>query len=208
MAAKRIAVLASGGGTNLQALLDAQEAGYFDGEIVLVFSNVKNAFALERARTKGIPAIWLSRKNFDSDEAFDRELVSILDENRIDLVVLAGYLRILTPELLRKYRFRVINIHPALLPAFGGKGFYGLRVHQAVRASGERQTGATVHFVDEGIDSGLILLQQAIAIDPTWTAEEIQSEVLKIEHKLLPKAVRAICADKVEIIDNKVRLWE
>lgn len=208
MAAKRIAVLASGGGTNLQALLDAQEAGYFDGEIVLVFSNINNAFALERARTKGIPAIWLSRKNFDSDEAFDRELVSILDENRIDLVVLAGYLRILTSELLRKYRFRVINIHPALLPAFGGKGFYGLRVHQAVRTSGERQTGATVHFVDEGIDSGLILLQQAIAIDPTWTAEEIQSEVLKIEHKLLPKAVRAICADKVEIIDNKVRLWE
>lgn len=208
MAAKRIAVLASGGGTNLQALLDAQEACYFDGEIVLVFSNVKNAFALERARTKGIPTICLSRKNFDSDEAFDRELVGILDENRIDLVVLAGYLRILTSELMRKYRFRVINIHPALLPAFGGKGFYGLRVHQAVRASGERQTGATVHFVDEGIDSGLILLQQAIAIDPTWTAEEIQSEVLKIEHKLLPKAVRAICADKVEIIDNKVRLWE
>jgi len=208
VAAKRIAVLASGGGTNLQALLDAQEAGYFDGEIVLVFSNIKNAFALERARTKGIPAIWLSRKNFDSDEAFDSELVGILDENRIDLVVLAGYLRILTSELLRKYRFRVINIHPALLPAFGGKGFYGLRVHQAVRTSGERQTGATVHFVDEGIDSGLILLQQAIAIDPTWTAEEIQSEVLKIEHKLLPKAVRAICADKVEIIDNKVRLWE
>ena len=189
MAAKRIAVLASGGGTNLQALLDAQEAGYFDGEIVLVFSNVKNAFALERARTKGIPAFCLSRKNFDSDEAFDRELVSILDENRIDLVVLAGYLRILTSELLRKYRFRVINIHPALLPAFGGKGFYGLRVHQAVRTSGERQTGATVHFVDEGVDTGGIILQEEVTVRPGDSPEMLAMRVLNVEHEILPKAI-------------------
>jgi len=200
----RIAVLASGGGTNLQALIDKQHEGYFNGTIELVVSNIKAAYALERARQNGICAVSISKKDFTSSEAFDEQLLGLLAEHRIDLIVLAGYLRILTPVLTSAYKNRIINIHPALLPAFGGDGYYGMRVHEAVYAAGVKVSGATVHFVDEGVDSGLIILQHAIPLEDSWQPAEIQAAVLKVEHELLPLAVKLYCDGKLQIKENRV----
>ncbi|HMN13541.1 MAG TPA: phosphoribosylglycinamide formyltransferase, partial [Bellilinea sp.] len=166
--------------------------------------NIKAAYALERARQNGIEAISLSKKDYDSSEAFDEKLIAILAEHRSDLIVLAGYLRILTPKLIAAYKNRILNIHPSLLPAFGGDGFYGMRVHEAVYAAGVKVSGATVHFVDEGIDSGLIVLQKAIPLGEHWLPEEIQAAVLKVEHELLPEAVKLFCERSIEIKGNRV----
>lgn len=199
-----IAVLASGNGSNLQALIDAQTLGIFMGKIVLVFSNRKKAYALERARQAGIEALHLSIKDFNSAEAFDEALVAILKARQIDLIVEAGYLRILTHKVIEAYAQRIINIHPSLLPAFGGDGFYGIHVHQAVFDSGARVSGATVHFVTETVDGGPIILQQAIPLEQDWQPEDIQAAVLKLEHPLLVEAVRLFCDNNLEIIDNRV----
>ena len=202
----RIAVLASGNGSNLQALIDAQAQGGFKGEIVLVFSNRKKAFALERARQAGIEALSLSIKDFESAEAFDEALVSLLKARDIDLIVEAGYLRILTRKVFDAYAQRIINIHPSLLPAFGGDGFYGMHVHQAVFDSGAKVSGATVHFVTETVDGGPIILQHAIPLDQTWQPEDIQAAVLKLEHPLLVKAVKLYCDNRLDIIENRVTI--
>lgn len=199
----KIAVLVSGSGTNLQTLIDAQANHALKGEIVLVISNRKSAFALERAKNTGIKALHLSRKSFESDQAFDSFLLKTLQNHAIELIVLAGYLRILSPELTRAYPNRIINIHPSLLPDFGGEGFYGMHVHQAVHASGARKSGATVHFVNEGIDTGPIILQKEIPLEPNWTPEDIQAAVLKIEHQLLPKAVSLICEQIIQSTKNQ-----
>lgn len=199
-----IAVLASGNGSNLQALIDAQTLGIFKGKIVLVFSNRKKAYALERARQAGIEALHLSIKGFNSAEAFDEALVAILKARQIDLIVEAGYLRILTHKVIDAYAQRIINIHPSLLPAFGGDGFYGIHVHQAVFDSGAKVSGATVHFVTETVDGGPIILQQAIPLEQDWQPEDIQAAVLKLEHPLLVEAVRLFCDNNLEIIDNRV----
>ena len=200
----RIAVLASGNGSNLQALIDAQAQGGFNGEIVVVFSNRQKAYALERARKAGIEALSLSIKNYESAEAFDEALVSILKERDIDLIVEAGYLRILTHKVFDAYAQQIINIHPSLLPAFGGDGFYGMHVHQAVFDSGAKVSGATVHFVTETVDGGPIILQKAIPLEQDWQPEDIQAAVLQLEHPLLVEAVKLYCDNKLEIIENRV----
>ena len=190
----RIAVLVSGGGTNLQALLDAQRAGKLPhGEIALVLSSKDGVYALERARNAGVATRVLPRKEFASQEDFDGELVHILRENRIDMVILAGFMTILGAKVIRAYPDRILNVHPALLPAFGGKGFYGLRVHEAVLTAGETVTGATVHLVNEVPDGGRILLQKQVAVCPGDTPEILQKRVMEqAEWLLLPQAAEML----------------
>lgn len=207
MEPKRIAVFVSGSGSNLQSLIDVQEDND-KGNIVLVFSNIGSCYGLERARKSNIETRSLRKKDFDSDEAFDDRLIEILEEFKIDLIVLAGYLRIISKNLVEKYRNRIINIHPSLLPAFGGIGCYGIHVHEKVLERGCKVTGATVHFVDENADTGPIILQEALDLDQAWTAVELQKAVLKIEHKILPKAVKLFCEDRLNIINNRVIIKE
>ena len=190
---KRIAVLCSGGGTNLQALIDAVEAGSIDGEIVLVLANASKAFALERARRHGIPAEFISKKQAGSDEAFNDVILQRLRAANADLVVLAGYLPIVGRQIVRAFEHRIINIHPSLIPSFCGVGFYGLKVHEAALKRGVKITGATVHYVDEGMDSGPILLQKAVEVLPGDTPELLQRRVMEqAEWIILPKAIDMI----------------
>lgn len=177
----KIAVLVSGGGTNLQSLIDASLEGYFNSEITLVLSNKSDAYGLERASKAKIPNFVI--KN-------DDEILDFLEKYSIDLVVLAGYLKILGKDFLEKYKNKIINIHPSLLPKFGGKGMYGLNVHKSVYHAGEKESGATVHYVTEEVDGGQIILQKAIDISSCKSPEEIQENILKIEHEILKEAVK------------------
>ena len=186
MSGLRIAVLVSGGGTNLQSLIDATREGVLKSTIVCVVSNKESAYGLERARKSGIPAFFINPK----EEGYDEKLLNLLKKQEVDLIVLAGYLKIVDAQLVEAYPDRIINIHPSLLPKFGGKGFYGIHVHEAVLEAGERYTGATVHIVDKEIDSGRILVQKRLEIDPEDTPETLQKRVLEqIEHKILVEAV-------------------
>ena len=188
----RIGVLVSGGGTNLQALMDACMEGEINGQVVLVISNRDDAYALERAADSGIRGQLVSPRDYKG-ENYDRELIRLFREEKVQLVVLAGYLRVLSPLFIDEYRDRIINIHPSLIPAFCGKGFYGERVHRAVLESGVKQTGATVHLVDEGTDTGPILLQETVSVLEDDTVESLQKRVLKVEHRILVKAVGEMC---------------
>lgn len=192
MSPKRIAVLVSGGGTNLQAVIDACESGDINGEVVLVVSNKEDAFGLERARKKGIRAEFVDPKKFIG-ESFDSEVLGIMEDEKVQLVVLAGYLRVLYPVFIERYRNRIVNIHPSLIPEFCGKGFYGEKVHRAVIQAGKKESGATVHIVDEGTDTGPILLQESVPVFPDDTAESLQKRVLEVEHRLLVKAISELC---------------
>lgn len=207
MQPKRIAVFVSGSGTNLQSLID-ELSNYEYGKIELVFSNRKNAYALERAKKSGIKEVFLQKKDFTNDIEFDEALRQILEDNKIDLIVLAGYLRIITKALVDEYEHRIINIHPSLLPSFGGKGAYGIHVHEQVINKGCKVSGATVHFVDTGADTGPIIFQESLEVKQDWNAENLQEEVLKIEHRLLPKAVKYFCEDKLKVIDTRVFIKE
>ena len=201
----RIAVLVSGGGTNLQALIDAQQAGEIpDGEIALVVSNKTGAYALERAAKAGIPAVTVTKKaSGGTQEGFEQALLAILKENRIDLVILAGFLAILSADFTRAYNDRIINVHPSLIPSFCGKGFYGLKVHEAALEYGVKVTGATVHLVNEIPDGGRILLQKAVDILPDDTAETLQKRVMEqAEWKLLPKAAQLVAHQLLEEKNN------
>ena len=191
---KKIAVLVSGGGTNLQALIDAQNSGIIkSGKIVAVVSNKPGVFALERAEKAGIETAVISRKELGVD--FDRTLTEFMKARNIDLIVLAGFLAILGGELLREYENRIINIHPSLIPSFCGDGFYGLRVHQAALDYGVKVTGATVHYVNEVVDGGKIIMQKAVYIDPDDTAETLQRRVMEeAEWVILPQSVEQVCA--------------
>ena len=197
----RIAVLVSGGGTNLQALIDAQRRGEIpDGEIAAVISSSPDAFALERAKKAGIPGYVIDRKAFASNQAMTVALTQQLKELDIGLVVLAGFLYILTPELIDAYPNAILNVHPALIPSFCGEGFYGLHVHEAALAYGVKVTGATVHFVSEDCDGGPIVLQQAVPIEEGDTAEILQRRVMEqAEWKILPRAVALFCAQKLRV---------
>ncbi len=190
----RIAVLVSGGGTNLQALLDAQDAGVLkSGKIVRVISNNETAFALERARRHNIQTAALTRAQYPAQEDFERALCALLDEAGIELIILAGFMRILSADFVKKYPRRIINIHPALLPSFGGKGFYGLHVHEAALAYGVKVTGATVHYVNEIPDGGEIILQKAVQVHTGDTPEKLQRRVMEqAEWKLLPRAAELV----------------
>lgn len=192
----RIAVLISGGGTNLQSLIDSIQNGYINGEIALVVSNRKKAFGLERARNANIKA----------EHIKDEELlIKRLEEEKIDLIVLAGYLAIVSENLIRRYENRIINIHPSLIPSFCGPGYYGLNVHNEVYRRGVKVSGATVHFVSAVVDGGPIILQEAIDISNAKSPEEIQQMVLvNVEHKILPLAVKLYCENKLEVIDERV----
>lgn len=193
----RIAVLVSGGGTNLQAILDAQEKGILThGKVELVISNKAGAYALTRAEKAGVPAVTLLRKELGGQEAFERALVQELEKNRIQLIILAGFLSILSESFTQKYERRILNVHPSLIPSFCGQGYYGLKVHEAALARGVKVTGATVHFVNEIPDGGEILLQQAVSVEPGDTPETLQQRVMReAEWKLLPAAAEMVSAE-------------
>lgn len=194
-----IAVLISGGGTNLQAILDAEKAGALhSGSVKLVISNRKRAYGLERAKNAGVKAVAVTRKDCGSQEAFEAELIRLLDEAKTDLIVLAGWLAILSENFTRHYEKRIINIHPALIPSFCGEGFYGLKVHEAALAKGVKVSGATVHYVNEIPDGGEIIAQKAVRVYPGDTPEKLQLRIMKqAEWKLLPKAAEQICSEIV-----------
>ena len=193
----RICVFVSGGGTNLQALIDAQKSGIIkNGEIVLVLSSNREAYALERAKKAGINGVSVVKKEFASQLDFENKVIEILEENKIDLIVLAGFMTILTDHFTSKYPKRIINVHPALIPSFCGKGFYGLHVHEAALSYGVKVTGATVHFVNEIPDGGEIILQKAVNIKKGDTPEVLQRRVMEqAEWKILPKAVELVSKD-------------
>ena len=194
---KRIAVLVSGGGTNLQALLDAEAAGAIPhGEIALVISNKEGAYALERARLAGVPGAVITKKECGSQEAFEAALQAVLERNGTDLIILAGFLAILSEKFTAKWPKRIINVHPSLIPSFCGEGFYGLKVHEAALAYGVKVTGATVHFVNEIPDGGEIIAQKAVAIEEGDTPEILQRRVMEqAEWILLPQAAEKVCAE-------------
>jgi len=201
----RIAVLVSGGGTNLQALIDAQMRGEIpDGEIALVVSNKTGAYAVERAAKAGIPAVTVTKKaSGGTQEGFEQAMLSVLKEHHIDLIILAGFLAILSADFTRAYNDRIINVHPSLIPSFCGKGFYGLKVHEAALEYGVKVTGATVHLVNEIPDGGRILLQKAVEILPDDTAETLQKRVMEqAEWKLLPKAAQLVAHQLLEEKNN------
>ena len=193
---KRIAVLVSGGGTNLQALIDAENAGKIPhGEISLVISNNPNAYALERARVNGIPGAVISKKECGSQAAFEAQIQAVLERNGTDLIILAGFMCILSESFTSKWPKRILNVHPSLIPSFCGEGFYGLRVHQAALDYGVKVTGATVHFVNEIPDGGEIIAQKAVYIEEGDTPEILQKRVMEqAEWVLLPQAAEKVCA--------------
>ncbi len=210
MSSKRIAVLVSGGGTNLQALIDAQRAGKLQGgEIVAVLSSKSGAYALERAARAGIPSYVVARRDFPSNQAMTLALVERLQALDIDLVVLAGFLHILTAEMVAAYPNAILNVHPALIPSFCGKGAYGLHVHEQALAYGVKVTGATVHFVNEEPDGGPIVLQKAVSIREGDTPELLQRRVMEeAEWIILPQAVSLFCQDRLSVEGRIVHIKE
>lgn len=201
----KLTVLVSGGGTNLQAVIDAIDEGRIrDTRIVRVISSKDNVKALERAEKAGIETKVVSKKSFSSPDDFNRALIEAIDEPGTDLVVLAGFLTVLPPDLVRKYENRIINIHPSLIPSFCGVGFYGLKVHEEVLKRGVKVTGATVHFVDEGCDSGPIILQKAVMVQDKDTPEVLQKRVMEeAEWKILPEAIDLIAQDLIRV-ENRI----
>ncbi|MCR4673471.1 MAG: phosphoribosylglycinamide formyltransferase [Lachnospiraceae bacterium] len=200
----RIAVMVSGGGTNLQAIIDAIDSGVItDTEIAVVISNNKDAYALERAKKAGIKAVCVSRKEIPDRAEYNKALLRAVDEAEVDLVVLAGFLVVIPEEMIQKYRNKIINIHPSLIPSFCGTGYYGLKVHEGALARGVKVSGATVHFVDEGTDTGPIILQKAVEIKDDDTPEVLQRRIMEqAEWKLLPEAINLLAHDKITVVDG------
>lgn len=194
-----IGVLISGGGTNLQAIIDETKSGGINGTVKLVISNKEDAYGLERARLSGIKAI------YETDED---KIIGLLKENNIDLIVLAGYLKIITPKFVDEFRNKIINIHPSLIPSFCGKGYYGEKVHQGVIDYGAKVTGATVHFVDEGADTGAIIMQEAVNVEQDDDAKSLAKRVLEVEHRILKESIRLFCENKLSIQGRRVFINE
>lgn len=198
----RIAVVASTRGTDLQAIIDEIKAGKMPGiELTLVASNKKNSYALQRAREQGFKTVFVDPKNpkGKTREQFDEELIKILNTEKINLIILAGYMRILTPQFVRHFKSRatgIINVHPALLPKFGGRDYFGMNVHESVLKSGEKETGMTIHYVDENVDTGKIILQKKVPIEPNDTPETLKKKVQALEKKWYPKVIRQLCDKK------------
>ena len=203
-----VVVLVSGGGTNLQAIIDAVDSGVITNtKIAGVISNNKNAYALERAEKHGIPNQCISPKDYESREIFNQEFMKAVDALQPDLIVLAGFLVVIPAEMIAKYRNRMINIHPSLIPAFCGTGFYGLKVHEAALERGVKVVGATVHFVDEGTDTGPIILQKAVEVEQGDTPEVLQRRVMEqAEWKILPRAIDLIANGKVKVEGHHVTI--
>lgn len=201
----KIAVFVSGGGTNFEALINAQENGKIPhGEIVLMVSSSRTAYALKRAENHGIKSVVCSKKELGSQEKFEEEILKNLEENDIQLIVLAGFMSILSKEFTKKYENRIINIHPSLIPSFCGEGFYGLHVHEAVLKKGVKVTGATVHIVNEIPDGGPIIMQRAVYVEENDTPEILQKRVMEqAEWKILPESVELMCSGKVKIENGR-----
>ena len=206
----KIAVLVSGGGTNLQAIMDAIDNGTITNtEIAVVISNNKNAYALERAKNHGVEAICISPKDYENRADFNEDFLNRLNSYNVDLVVLAGFLVVLPEKMIETYRNRIINIHPSLIPSFCGTGFYGLKVHEGALARGVKVTGATVHFVDEGTDTGPIMLQKAVEVCQGDTPEVLQRRVMEqAEWVILPQAIDLIANGRVSVVDGHVLIAE
>ena len=194
-----IGVLISGGGTNLQAIIDETKSGGINGTVKLVISNKEDAYGLERARLSGIKAI------YETDED---KIIGLLKESNIDLIVLAGYLKIITPKFVDEFRNKIINIHPSLIPSFCGKGYYGEKVHQGVIDYGAKVTGATVHFVDEGADTGAIIMQETVNVEQDDDAKSLAKRVLEVEHRILKESIRLFCENKLSIQGRRVFINE
>lgn len=207
---KNIVVLVSGGGTNLQALIDAQNRGEIpNGKITCVISSNPSAYALERAKQNAVETAVIRRKDYSEFDEYDTALTDFLLQKQADLIVLAGFMTILGAKLIKTFENRIINIHPALIPSFCGQGYYGLHVHEAVLERGVKLTGATAHFVNEVCDGGPIILQEAVAVQDGDTPEILQKRVMEqAEWKILPKAVALFCADKIKITGNKTSIKE
>ena len=205
---KQIAVFVSGGGTNLQALIDAEARGEIkNGKITLVLASNENAYALKRAENAGIETVVVNKKNYPSKAEYDAAVLEALEGKNIDLIVLAGFLTILGEDLVKQYRNRIINIHPSLIPMFCGDGFYGKRVHTAVLESGVKVTGATAHFVNEITDGGAIILQKAVPVEQGDNEDILQYRVMRqSEGEILPKAVSLFCEDRIKINGNKTEI--
>ena len=202
-----IAVLVSGGGTNLQALIDAQRSGILkSGRIVLTISNRSDAYALNRARDAGIDTRVITKKDCGSAAEFERRIAEALDEYGIDLIVLAGFMSILSADFTRRFERRIINVHPSLIPSFCGKGMYGHHVHEAALEYGVKVSGATVHFVSEDIDAGPIVFQGSVPVEEGDTPDTLAARILPVEHTLLPEAVRLFCQDRIVIDGRRVKI--
>lgn len=206
----KMAVLVSGGGTNLQAIMDAIDQGTItNAEISVVISNNAGAYALERAKAKGIDAVCISPKSYETRDAFNEALLEKIQSYKVDLVVLAGCLVVIPKIMVDAYPNKIINIHPALIPSFCGTGYYGLKVHEAVLARGAKVTGATVHFVDDGTDTGPIILQKAVEVRQGDTPKELQLRVMQeAEWVIMPKAIDLIANGKVSVVDGLVQIKE
>lgn len=202
----RLGVLVSGRGTNLEAIADACESDQIPAQVVIVISNRPDAHALHRARRRSIPTRVIDHHDFPDRESFDRAVAKELKRNRVDLVCLAGFMRILSPYFVAQFRNRILNIHPALLPAF--KGLYGERVHEAVLSSGAKFSGCTVHFVTDDIDGGPTILQALVEVSPDDTPETLAQRVLKEEHRIYPEAIRLFAQGRLKIEGNRVRIVE
>lgn len=192
---KNIGVLVSGGGTNLQSVIDNIESGKINGQIKVVISNKESAYGLERARKHGIKAIYLNG---------EKEIIEELKNNDVDLVVLAGFLKILSHDFTRAFENKIINIHPSLIPSFCGKGYYGLKVHEAAVEYGVKVSGATVHFVDENTDTGAIIMQKTVEVLPDDSAQDLQKRVLCVEHEILSQVIAKFCEDKIKLVGRRV----
>jgi phosphoribosylglycinamide formyltransferase-1 len=199
-----IAVFASGRGSNLMAILNAIKEGKLNAKISLVISNNSNAGALEIAKANGIDALHISRKQFSSDEEYVQKILNELKSRNVELIVLAGYMKKIPSEIIKEYPNKILNIHPALLPSFGGKGMYGLNVHKAVIESGVKITGVTVHIVDEEYDHGPIVMQRAVEVRDDDTPETLAERVLKVEHEIYPQAIKLFVEGKIKISGRKV----
>lgn len=202
----RLGILASGRGSNFEAILRAIESGRLSAEARVLISNRKSAGALDVAARHGVPAAALTRKDFDSDEAFDREILRLFQKHGVDFVVLAGYLRLLTPVLVREFPNRILNIHPALLPSFGGKGMYGHHVHEAVLAHGCKVSGVTVHLVNEQYDAGPIVLQRCVPVKEGDTPDTLAARVLVEEHRALPEALQLFAEERISVEGRRVHV--
>ena len=207
---KNIVVLVSGGGTNLQALIDAEKAGnILGGKITCVISSNSSAYALERAKNNDISTRVIPRRDYSDSKSYSMAILNALDEEQADLVVLAGFMTILDECVTSKYAYKIINVHPALIPSFCGEGYYGLKVHEAALAYGVKVSGATIHFVNEEADAGAIILQGVVNVEKDDTPEVLQKRIMEnVEWKLLPKAVSLFCQDKIEIIDGRAYVKE
>ena len=202
----RLGVLVSGGGSNLQSIIDNCESGYLPADVVIVISSKEGAYALERAKKHNIPSTVIIPKNYKNREEYEDEMIKIINSYNVDLVILAGYIKVLSPKLVRAFQGRIMNIHPALIPSFCGEGYYGKKVHKAVLDYGAKITGVTVHFVDEGADTGPIILQRAVNVKEDDTPETLAARVLEQEHKIYPDAIKLFAEGRLEINGRRVKI--